>query len=130
MQTRPLTASAETATSTFLDLVLLWLMIGSGCAALIYQVVWLQLLELIVGSSSVSLGVLLGTFMTDLNLGIGKHEVDADLGWARALVERCFEGFESLAQDGRSLARFGAWEPHPYALDALATKLFEGRHLF
>ena len=38
---------------------LLLLFIGSGCAALIYEVVWFQLLELVVGVSAVSMGVLL-----------------------------------------------------------------------
>jgi len=37
------------------------LFFGSGCAALIYEIVWLQLLELVIGASGVSLGVLLGT---------------------------------------------------------------------
>jgi hypothetical protein len=36
--------------------LLLALFIGSGCAALIYEVVWLQLLQLVIGSSAVSLG--------------------------------------------------------------------------
>jgi len=31
---------------------------ASGCAALIYEVVWFQLLTLVIGSSAVSLGVL------------------------------------------------------------------------
>ncbi len=48
---------------------LLPLFIGSGCAALIYEIVWLQLLELVIGSSGVSLGVLLGTFMGGMCLG-------------------------------------------------------------
>src|SRR3954451_18249713 len=48
---------------------LLLLFVGSGCAALIYEVVWFQLLELIVGSSAVSLAVLLGTFMGGMCLG-------------------------------------------------------------
>ncbi|MBI3048035.1 MAG: fused MFS/spermidine synthase [Acidobacteria bacterium] len=48
---------------------LLLLFIGSGCAALIYEVVWLQLLQLSVGSSAVSLGILLGTFMGGMCLG-------------------------------------------------------------
>ena len=43
--------------------VLLLLFVGSGCAALIYEIVWFQLLQLVIGSSAVSLGVLLGTFM-------------------------------------------------------------------
>ena len=49
--------------------VLVVLFIGSGCAALIYEVVWFQLLSLVIGSSSVSLGVLLGTFMGGMCLG-------------------------------------------------------------
>jgi len=52
----------------FLPLVVL-LFIGSGCAALIYEIVWFQLLQLVVGSSAVSLGVLLGTFMGGMCLG-------------------------------------------------------------
>ena len=48
---------------------LLLLFIGSGCAALIYEVVWFQLLELVIGSSAVSIGVLLGTFMGGMCLG-------------------------------------------------------------
>src|ERR1700754_4684147 len=42
---------------------------GSGIAALIYEIVWQQLLQLVIGSSSVSLGVLLGTFMGGMCLG-------------------------------------------------------------
>jgi spermidine synthase len=49
--------------------VLLLLFFGSGCAALIYEVVWFQMLQLIIGSSVVSLGVLLGTFMGGMCLG-------------------------------------------------------------
>src|SRR4026209_512056 len=48
---------------------LLLLFVGSGCAALIYEVVWFQLLQLSIGSSSVSLGVLLGIFMGGMCLG-------------------------------------------------------------
>jgi spermidine synthase len=49
--------------------ILLLLFVGSGCAALIYEVVWLQLLQLVVGSSAVSTGVLLATFMGGMCLG-------------------------------------------------------------
>src|SRR5262249_21605041 len=49
--------------------VLLLLFVGSGCAALIYEVVWFQLLQLVIGSSAVSLGLLLGTFMGGMCLG-------------------------------------------------------------
>jgi spermidine synthase len=49
--------------------LLLVLFISSGCAALIYEIVWFQLLQLVVGSSAVSLGVLLGTYMGGMCLG-------------------------------------------------------------
>ena len=49
--------------------VLLALFVGSGCAALIYEVVWLQLLQLVIGSTAVSLGVLLATFMGGMCAG-------------------------------------------------------------
>jgi spermidine synthase len=48
---------------------LLMLFVGSGCAALIYEVVWLQLLQLVIGSTGISLGVLLGMFMGGMCLG-------------------------------------------------------------
>src|SRR5215831_2888035 len=49
--------------------VLFLLFVGSGCAALIYEIVWFQLLQLVIGSSSISLGILLGTFMGGMCLG-------------------------------------------------------------
>ena len=59
---------------------LLLLFVGSGCAALIYEVIWFQLLQLVIGSSAVSMGVLLGTFMGGMCLGsyllprfVGRH---------------------------------------------------------
>src|SRR5438045_8494501 len=52
----------------FLPLLIL-LFVGSGCSALIYEIVWFQLLELVIGSSAVSIGVLLGTFMGGMCVG-------------------------------------------------------------
>ena len=52
----------------FLPIIML-LFVGSGCAALVYEIVWLQMLQLLVGSTAVSLGVLLGTFMGGMCLG-------------------------------------------------------------
>ena len=52
----------------FLPLLVL-LFVGSGCAALIYEIVWFQMLSLIVGSSAISLGVLLATFMGGMCIG-------------------------------------------------------------
>lgn len=51
-----------------LPLVLL-LFAASGCAALIYEVVWYQMLQLAIGASAISLGILLATFMGGLCLG-------------------------------------------------------------
>ena len=69
MTTHDLTPpSALAAPRRFLP-VLLMLFFGSGCAALIYEVVWLQLLQLVIGSTAVSLGVLLGTFMGGMCAG-------------------------------------------------------------
>jgi len=52
----------------FLPLMLV-LFVGSGCAALIYEIVWFQVLQLVIGSSAVSLAVLLGTFMGGMCAG-------------------------------------------------------------
>jgi len=64
--------SPQTETSAgsrvFLALLLV-LFLASGCAALIYEVVWYQLLQLVIGSTSVSLGILLATFMGGLCIG-------------------------------------------------------------
>jgi len=49
-----------------------WLLIlfaGSGFCALIYEIVWFQMLQLAIGSTSVSLGILLATFMGGLCIG-------------------------------------------------------------
>ena len=60
--------TASPSLRPYLPLLLL-LFIGSGCAALIYEIVWFQLLQLAIGSSAISLGVLLGTFMGGMCLG-------------------------------------------------------------
>ncbi|MEX2048349.1 MAG: fused MFS/spermidine synthase [Gemmatimonadota bacterium] len=67
-----MTANTTTRTTSPADrwqpfLVLLF--IGSGSAALIYEIVWFQMLSLIVGSSAISLGVLLATFMGGMCIG-------------------------------------------------------------
>jgi spermidine synthase len=62
------TNPAPDVTPSWLPIV--WLLfLGSGLAALIYEVVWFQILQLIIGSSAISLGVLLGTFMGGMCLG-------------------------------------------------------------
>jgi len=49
--------------------LLLILFAASGCSALIYEIVWFQLLQLAIGSTAVSMGILLATFMGGLCLG-------------------------------------------------------------
>ena len=49
--------------------LLILLFAGSGCSALIYEIVWFQLLQLAIGSTSVSLGILLATYMGGLCIG-------------------------------------------------------------
>src|ERR1035437_5009682 len=61
-------AAAPSTDDRFLPVMLL-LFIGSGCAALIYEIIWYQSLELIVGSNAISMGVVLGTFMGGMCVG-------------------------------------------------------------
>ncbi len=73
-----------------------WLLIlfaGSGCSALIYEIVWYQLLQLVIGSTTVSLGVLLATFMGGLCIGslmlpryLAKHPMHPLRAYARIEV--------------------------------------------
>ena len=52
----------------FLPLLVV-LFVGSGLAALIYEIIWFQMLSLIVGSSAISLGVVLAIFMGGMCIG-------------------------------------------------------------
>ena len=56
------------ASGKFYPLVLCFF-VGSGLAALIYEIVWFQLLAFVIGSTAASLAVLLGTFMGGMCLG-------------------------------------------------------------
>jgi spermidine synthase len=67
--------SAASPADRYLPLLVV-LFVGSGCAALVYEIVWFQLLSLIVGSSAISLGVLLATFMGGMcigSVGLARH---------------------------------------------------------
>ena len=61
-------ASAGSSGSRFFPALLL-LFVGSGCAALIYEVVWFELLRQVIGASSVSLAILLASFMGGMCIG-------------------------------------------------------------
>jgi spermidine synthase len=60
--------TTSSTTSRYLPLMLI-LFIGSGCAALIYEIVWYQMLQLVIGLTTISLGLLLGSFMGGMCLG-------------------------------------------------------------
>src|SRR6202167_5447524 len=64
----PIETTKAPAESSYLS-PLLFLFAASGCAALIYEIVWFQLLQLVIGSSAVSLGLLLAAYMGGLCLG-------------------------------------------------------------
>ncbi len=61
-------AAGPRGSRQFLPLLLL-LFVGSGCAALIYEIVWLQLLQLVIGLTTISMGFLLGSYMGGMCLG-------------------------------------------------------------
>lgn len=65
MSASPSNESANTKTF----IVLLTLFVGSGAAALIYEVIWYHLLRFAIGSSTLSLGILLACFMGGLFIG-------------------------------------------------------------
>jgi spermidine synthase len=68
--TTELTPQHHTSNSDNRNLPWLFILfIGSGCAALIYEIVWFQMLALVVGSSSISLGIILAVFMGGMCLG-------------------------------------------------------------
>ena len=64
-----MSSSTQPVRSPVLLPLVLLLFIASGCAALIYEVVWYQMLQLALGASAISLGILLATFMGGLCLG-------------------------------------------------------------
>jgi len=61
--------SQNSSASRFLPLLVILLFAGSGFCALIYEIVWYQLLQLAIGSTTVSLGFLLASFMGGLCIG-------------------------------------------------------------
>jgi spermidine synthase len=69
MSNDPSSPLADPAASRRWRPALLTLFAASGCAALIYEIVWLQLLQLVIGASAVSLGLLLASFMGGMCLG-------------------------------------------------------------
>jgi spermidine synthase len=60
---------SSTGISRGLAAIVLLLFVGSGFSALVFEIVWFQLLQLVIGASAVSLALLLATFMGGLCLG-------------------------------------------------------------
>jgi spermidine synthase len=58
-------AAAEARTEQWIRLMFL----ASGCAALTYEVVWFHLMRLVIGASSLSVGIVLAIFMGGMFLG-------------------------------------------------------------
>ena len=59
----------ERAARSTLELSLRVMFVLSGCAALIYEVVWFHLMRLVIGASALSVGIVLASFMGGMFLG-------------------------------------------------------------
>jgi spermidine synthase len=66
---REVVAKARAAICDWHLTAIVLLFFASGCAALIYEVAWFQLLQLAIGSSAISLAILLATFMGGMCCG-------------------------------------------------------------
>ncbi|MFB3118853.1 MAG: hypothetical protein ACE1ZP_08795, partial [Myxococcota bacterium] len=65
---QPESAGVGDASRRYTPLLLLFF-VASGCAALIYEVVWFHLLRLVIGASAVSLTIVLTSYMGGMCLG-------------------------------------------------------------
>src|SRR5437867_12965272 len=90
-QTDPLAPVAVMKCNAAVPIILLLLLAGSGCAALIYEIVWFQLLQLVIGSSAVSLGLLLAAYMGGLCVGSAVLPRLLSARWNPLRVYACLE---------------------------------------
>lgn len=65
----PTRAEVATLALRWRERPVLLMFLASGCAALIYEVVWLHLLRLVIGASSLSVGIVLASFMGGMFAG-------------------------------------------------------------
>jgi spermidine synthase len=87
--------------------LLLVLFAASGCSALIYEIVWYQLLQLAIGSTAISLGFLLAAYMGGLCAGsLALRRVEPKRHPLRiyAALELGIAAFAALALSGIPLA--------------------------
>jgi len=69
-ETKPLDAKAgERDARATLEGAIRVMFLMSGCAALIYEVVWFHLMRLVIGASALSVGIVLASFMGGMFLG-------------------------------------------------------------
>ena len=87
----PLRPIAVMKCNAAVPIILLLLLAGSGCAALIYEIVWFQLLQLVIGSSAVSLGLLLAAYMGGLCVGSAVLPRLLSARWNPLRVYACLE---------------------------------------
>jgi len=89
--------------------LLVLLLAASGCAALIYEIVWFQLLQIVIGASAVSLGFLLAAYMGGMCLSSAffarvvavRHRIHICAATSRA----------SLIRSPRTIAGFATGAP-------------------
>jgi spermidine synthase len=65
----PQSGAAARGSATLSQRLLCLLFFASGCAALIYEVIWMHLLRLVVGASALSVAIVLASFMGGMFLG-------------------------------------------------------------
>jgi spermidine synthase len=69
LASKPGVRSAESVAESRTELGLRLMFVASGCAALSYEVVWMHLMRLVIGASSMSVGLVLASFMGGMFLG-------------------------------------------------------------
>ncbi len=68
-QSPPVRLDAGMARELRTERLLRLMFFGSGCAALIYEIVWFHLMRLVIGASALSVGIVLASFMGGMFLG-------------------------------------------------------------
>src|SRR5205809_2912075 len=109
-QTQPLALVAVMKCNAAVPIILLLLLAGSGCAALIYEIVWFQLLQLVIGSSAVSLGLLLAAYMGGWRLPAGWKRHRSRLpGWEHSTVRMSPVRLLAVSSRGSTSCAFTTW---------------------
>jgi len=81
---------------------MVWILLGSGFAAMVYEVAWSRILALIIGSSVYGFAIMLATFLTGLGAGAG-----AGAWLARRAADRWISRLLAALLAGAATAAFG-----------------------